>query len=189
MSVTYSDMIELGTEAPGFDLPAANPEVDEMGGARRSLSDFAGATALVVVFTCNHCPYARHVEPAMIAMAGAYAPRGVRFVAVSSNDPAQYPEDSFESMAARAREKGYPFPYLFDETQEVARAYGAVCTPDVFVFDGDRRLRYRGRFDETRPGQGEATGRELAAALDQLLETGRVQGEQFPAMGCNIKWK
>lgn len=188
MAVTYSKMIELGMQAPAFELPAANPDVED-GGPTRSLDDYADAEALVVVFTCNHCPYARHVEDALIRTARAYEARGVRFVAISSNDPEAYPEDSFESMAARARAKNYPFPYLFDESQEVARAYGAVCTPDFFVFDRDRVLVYRGRFDETRPGQGTATGRDLRAALDQLLDTGEVTVEQFPSMGCNIKWK
>jgi peroxiredoxin len=187
--VIRSEMVELGGAAPPFDLPAANPEVDRGGAAHRRLDDYAGAEALVVAFTCNHCPYARHVEAALISVARDYAARNVQVVAVSPNDPAQYPEDSFASMAARARAQGYPFPYLYDESQDVARAYGAVCTPDLFVFDRDRRLVYRGRLDETRPGAGTATGRELRAALDQLLETGAVTLEQYPAIGCNIKWR
>lgn len=189
MSVTYSEMLELGIQAPLFDLPAANPDVNHDSGPRRSLDDFAEAEVLVVVFTCNHCPYAKHVENALIRTALTYAERGVAFVAISSNDPDQYGEDSFESMARRAREKSYPFPYLFDEKQEVARAYRAVCTPDFFVFDSDRKLAYRGRFDETRPGRGEATGTDLITGIDELLETGEVTIEQRPSMGCNIKWK
>lgn len=189
MSVTYSEMLDLGIQAPSFDLPAANPEVNRDAGPRRRLDDFAEADVLVVVFTCNHCPYAKHVESALIETASTYAEKGVAFVAISSNDPDQYSEDSFDSMARRAREKGYPFPYLFDEKQEVAQAYRAVCTPDFFVFDSDRKLVYRGRFDETRPGRGEATGTDLTTAIDQLLTTGEVTIEQRPSMGCNIKWK
>ena len=188
MAVTYSQMIELGMEAPAFDLPAANPDVDDAGDATRSLGDYDEAEALVVVFTCNHCPYAKHVEEALIAMADAYAERGVQFIAICSNDAERYPSDSFESMARRAQARDYSFPYLRDDTQEVARAYGAVCTPDFFVFDEDRRLVYRGRFDETRPNQGEAHGSDLRAALDQLLDEGEVTADQHPSMGCNIKW-
>lgn len=187
MAVTYSEMMSLGVSAPTFNLPAANP--DETGGRHWSLDDFADADVLAVVFTCNHCPYAVHVEDALIRTANRYASEGVAFVAISSNDPQQYPDDSFESMARRAGEKSYPYPYLFDETQEVARAYGAVCTPDFFVFDADRKLVYRGRFDETRPGMGTATGNDLTAAIDQLLGAGEVTIEQRPSMGCNIKWK
>lgn len=189
MAVTYSQMTALGAEAPPFDLPAANPDVDDITRATRRLDDYADADALVVVFTCNHCPYAVHVEDALMEVARAYQERGVPFVAISSNDPVQYPEDSFEHMARRAQQKGYPFPYLYDESQEAARAYGAECTPDFFVYDRARRLVYRGRFDETRPGLGAPTGRELCQALDQLLDTGEVAMEQYPSIGCNIKWK
>ena len=189
MSVTASDTASLGTPAPGFELPATNPSVDAAGGERRSLADYAGADVLVVVFTCNHCPYAKHVEDALIQAARDYEERGAQFVAISSNDAAQYPEDTPEKMAERAQAKTYPFPYLYDETQEVAKAYGAVCTPDVFVYDQDRRLAYRGRIDETRPNRGEATGATLRQALDELLESGTVQAEQAPSVGCNIKWK
>lgn len=187
MAVTYSEMMALGVDAPPFDLPVANPDAES--GTHCGRDDFADATVLVVVFTCNHCPYAKHVEDALIRTANRYADEGVALVAINSNDPQQYPDDSFHSMATRAQEKSYPFPYLFDDTQEVARAYGAVCTPDFFVFDSDRKLAYRGRFDETRPGQGTATGKDLMAAIDQLLESGEVTVEQRPSMGCNIKWK
>ncbi|MEX0746759.1 MAG: thioredoxin family protein [Rhodothermales bacterium] len=187
MSVAYSEMIELGTHAPPFELPAANPSVD--GKAMRSLDDFADAKALVVVFTCNHCPYARHVEEVLIKMACEYESHHVKFVAISSNDPDQYPDDSFESMSRRAVERNYPFPYLFDESQDVALAYGAVCTPDVFVFNRERELVYRGRIDSTRPGSGTASGDELRAAITELLEKGVVTVPQLPSMGCNIKWK
>lgn len=189
MSATYSEMTKLGMKAPNFDLPIANPSVDDRDAEKRSLDDYDDGDALVVVFTCNHCPYARHVEKRLIETASAYEQRGVRFVGINSNDPSQYPDDSFEAMAQRAEAQGYSFPYLFDETQEVARAYGAACTPDFFVFDRHRKLVYRGRYDETRPGKGTPTGGDLHAALDELLETGDVTIDQLPSIGCNIKWK
>ncbi len=182
-------MMELGQTAPSFSLPAANPEVDDRGGDVRSLDDYDDAEALVIVFTCNHCPYAKHVEDKLIDVARMYQKRGVQFIGICSNDPERYPADSFERMAERAEEKDYPFPYLQDESQEVAQAYEAACTPDFYVFDADRTLVYRGRFDETRPNHGESHGRDLRQALDELLEDGEVKVEQKPSMGCNIKWK
>ena len=189
MAITYSQMTELGIEAPPFDLPAANPQVDDIDRATRRLDDYADAGALVVVFTCNHCPYAIHVEETLLEVARAYQERGVPFVAINANDAEHYPDDSFENMARRAQQKGYPFPYLYDASQDVARAYGAECTPDFFVYDRARRLVYRGRFDETRPGQGLPTGHDLRQALDQLLDTGEVTMEQYPSIGCNVKWR
>ncbi|HEX7069233.1 MAG TPA: thioredoxin family protein [Rhodothermales bacterium] len=189
MARTYSLMNELGTPAPDFDLPVANPDASPIGRERVRLADFDRAQVLVVVFTCNHCPYAQHVEDTFIAMAREYADRGVSFVAISSNDPSNYPDDSFESMAARAREKSYPFPYLFDESQQAALAYGAVCTPDPFVYDEDRKLVYRGRFDASRPGMGSSTGKDLREAIDRVLAGELPPESQFPSMGCNIKWK
>ena len=190
MALAYSDMLPLGTAAPDFDLPAANPEADGRGGARRTLADFADAEALVVVFTCNHCPYAQAVEDRLIALARDVD--GVAVVAINPNDPTRYPDDSFEAMAARSRAHDYPFPYLFDETQAVARAYDAACTPDFYLFDGGadgaRRLVYRGRLDDGRPGQ-EPTTHELRDAIGQLLATGEVTVEQVPSMGCSIKWR
>jgi peroxiredoxin len=189
MAVTESIMMELGRQAPSFSLPAANPDVDERGDDTRSLADYDDAEVLVVVFTCNHCPYAKHVEDELIDVAREYRERGVQFVAICSNDPENYPDDDFESMAERAQAKDYPFPYLQDESQEVAKAYEAACTPDFYVFDDDRRLTYRGRFDETRPDDGEPHGGDLRQALDELLDDGTVTMEQKPSMGCNIKWK
>lgn len=189
MALTHSTMSRLGTDAPAFDLPVANPSVDDRSGGTRSLSDFDEAKALVVVFMCNQCPYVVHIEAALGAVARTYQQRGVAFVGISANDVAQYPQDGFDKMAERAEQRGYPFPYLYDASQDVARAYGAVCTPDFFVYDADRRLVYRGRFDETRPGQGTATGADLSQALDEWLATGEVSIEQVPSMGCNIKWK
>lgn len=181
--------MDLGHPAPDFSLPAANPGVDDRGGEARSLGDYDHAEALVVVFMCNHCPYVKHVEDALLEVAREYQSRGVQFVGICSNDAERYPDDSFENLAKRAREKDYPFPYLYDESQEVAQAYEAACTPDFYVFDQDRTLAYRGRFDETRPNQGEADGNDLRQALDELLETGTVSMDQAPSMGCNIKWK
>ena len=189
MAITYSQMTELGVEAPPFDLPAANPQVDDIDRATRRLDDYADAGALVVVFTCNHCPYAVHVEETLLEVARAYQERGVPFVAINANDAEQYPDDSFENMARRAQQKDYPFPYLYDASQDVARAYRAECTPDFFVYDRARRLVYRGRFDETRPGQGLPTGHDPRQALDQPLDTGEVTMEQYPSMGCNVKWR
>ncbi|MCS3698294.1 thioredoxin family protein [Salinibacter ruber] len=189
MALTESTMMDLGQSAPDFSLPVANPEVDDRGDAQRSLADYDEADALVVVFMCNHCPYVQHIEGALIDVAQEYQNRGVQFVGICSNDPERYPDDSFDNMAERAREKGYPFPYLQDETQEVATAYKAACTPDIYVFDDDRALAYRGRFDDTRPDGDEAHGDDLRQALDELLADGAVTMEQAPSMGCNIKWK
>lgn len=189
MAVTESTMMELGHPAPDFSLPAANPEVDDRGDERRALTDYDDADVLVVVFMCNHCPYVKHIEDALLDVAREYQERGVQFVGICSNDPERYPDDSFDRMAERAREKEYPFPYLHDETQEGAQAYEAACTPDIYVFDEDRRLAYRGRFDETRPDKGTPHGGDLRRALDELLEAGEVTMEQHPSMGCNIKWK
>ena len=189
MAVTESTMMELGHPAPEFSLPAANPEVDEHGDDLRSLSDYDDADALVVVFMCNHCPYVKHIEDALLDVARTYQERGVQFVGICSNDPERYPDDSFDNMAERAREKDYPFPYLQDETQEVAAAYEAACTPDIYVFGDERTLAYRGRFDDTRPDGADAHGGDLRQALDELLSTGEVTMEQAPSMGCNIKWK
>lgn len=188
----YSHSIELGAPAAPFDLRIANPGVDGRTGERRCLEDFAEASVLVVVFMCNHCPYAQHVEDTLIRLARHYADRGVQFVFISSNDPEAYPEDSFENMAIRAQEKDYPFPYLYDETQEVAKSYDAQCTPDLYVYrneGGTFLLRYHGRIDETRPGQGVSTGKDLERALEGLLSGGELTFEQYPSMGCSIKWR
>lgn len=189
MARTFSLPVELGHKAPDFELPAANPEAAPEKRTQVRLADYDDADVLVIVFTCNHCPYAQHVEDTLIRLARTYESRGVRFIAISSNDPATYPDDSFESMARRATEKRFPFPYLFDESQQVALAYGAVCTPDPFVFDRDRRLVYHGRVDSSRPGMGTSTGDDLQRAIDLALAGKEPMGDQFPAMGCNIKWK
>lgn len=185
MALTYSTMVALGSKAPAFTLPAVNRK----GGEMKSLEDYTDGRALVIIFMCNHCPFVVHVEDALLSVARTYQKRDVRFVGISSNDARQYPQDSFESMALRASRKGYPFPYLYNESQETARNYDAVCTPDIFVYDSDQRLVYRGRFDETRPGMGVAHGGDLCRALDELLDSGSITMEQHPSIGCNIKWK
>lgn len=182
-------MLQLGRSAPPFSLPCANPDVDDRGGDTRSLADYEDAEVLVVVFMCNHCPYVKHIEDELLAVAREYQTRDVQFIGICANDAERYPDDSFEKMGERAREKNYPFPYLQDETQDVAQAYEAACTPDFYVFDNDRTLVYRGRFDETRPNQGEPHGADLRKALDELLREGEITVEQKPSMGCNIKWK
>ena len=179
--------IALGTAAPVFDLKIANPWVDTLNAPTREISHYAGP--LVVVFTCNHCPYAIHIQDALVEVASIYMAKGVNFVAINSNDPVHYPADSFEKMAERARDIGLPFPYLFDATQNVAKAYKATCTPDLFVFDGQHKLVYSGRFDETRPGRGQAHGGDLRNALDALLDHGNAVNMQLPSIGCSIKWK
>ncbi len=178
-----STMLPLGTEAPGFSLPDTD-------GRTVALDDFRGAPALLVVFLCNHCPYVKHLRAAIADVARRYADKGVATVGISSNDPEQYPEDSPEAMAREKEEAGYPFPYLYDASQEVARAYRAACTPDFFLFDGERRLVYRGQFDASRPRNDvPVTGQDLRAALDAVLEGRAVPSEQVPSIGCGIKWR
>jgi len=183
MARTPSTMLELGTVAPPFSLP----EVD---GGTVSIDDLADAPALLVMFICNHCPYVKHVRHELARIGREYGERGVAIVAISSNDVEAYPDDSPERMREEKRAAGYTFPYLYDETQEVARAYHAACTPDFFLFDRDRRLVYRGQLDDSRPGNDvPVTGRDLRAALDAVLAGKPVSPEQRPSLGCNIKWK
>ena len=183
MVMTASTMLPLGTEAPEFTLPDAE-------GNLVSLSDFDDAGALVVVFMCNHCPFVKHVIDGFVKLAKEYQARGVAAVGINANDVSEFPEDRPEKMAQFAREKGFTFPYLYDETQDVAKRYRAACTPDFFVFDENRRLVYRGQMDDSRPGsQVPVTGTDLRAALDAVLEGRPVPEEQRPSMGCNIKWK
>jgi peroxiredoxin len=183
MVMTASTMLPLGTEAPDFALPDAK-------GNLVSLSDFEGTRALVVVFMCNHCPFVKHVINSLAKLAKEYQSRGVAFVGINANDVSEFPEDRPEKMAEFAREKGFTFPYLYDETQDVAKRYRAACTPDFFVFDEKRRLVYRGQMDDSRPGSNvPVTGADLRAALDAAREGEAVPGEQKPSMGCNIKWR
>jgi peroxiredoxin len=179
-----SQMLPLGTEAPDFALP------DVVTGETVKLADLSDARALLVMFICRHCPYVRHVRPGLAQLGRDHADTGLAIVAISPNDPVTYPEDAPESLAEEAREAGYTFPYLFDGTQEVAKAFHAACTPDFFLFDDGRRLVYRGQFDDSRPNSGKPlTGADLRAAIDAVLEGQPVSGDQRPSVGCSIKWR
>ncbi len=183
MVQTLSKMLSLGTKAPSFRLP--DPQ-----GKWISSDDFAGAPALLVAFICNHCPYVQHIRPRFAELAREYQARGVAIVAVNSNDVQSYPDDRPEKMAEEIQQVGYTFPYVYDETQEVAKAYQAACTPDFFLFDKNRLLVYRGQFDDSRPSNGQPiTGADLRAALYAVLEGRPVSTNQKPSVGCNIKWK
>ena len=183
MALTPSTMLELGTTAPAFRLP-------DLDGRTVEPSDFANAPALLVMFICPHCPYVKHVRAELARVGREYQERGVGIVAIMSNDVGQYPQDGPDGMQAEKQDAGYVFPYLFDETQEVAKAYRAACTPDLYVFDGARRLVYRGQLDDSRPGNGvEVSGRDLRAALEAVLADRPVDTEQRASVGCNIKWK
>jgi peroxiredoxin len=180
---TQSSMLALGTPAPPFALP------DPVTGATVALGDLTGR-ALVVVFVCNHCPYVRHVAAGLAELGTDMTARGVAMVGISSNDVATYPQDGPGQMAQEARRHGWTFPYLYDETQEVARAYSAACTPDTFVFDGERRLVYRGQLDNSRPGNGKpVTCADVRAAVDAVLAGRPVDPDQRPSIGCSIKWR
>jgi peroxiredoxin len=182
MALTPSTMLPLGTKAPAFHL-------QNVDGRMVSLGDFKSAPALLVIFMCNHCPFVKHVADGLAQLAREYQAKGVAVVGISSNNPATHPADSPEQMVHEAENRGYTFPYLFDETQEVAKAYQAACTPDFYVFDKNQRLVYRGQMDDSRPDSGiPVTGRDLRAALDATL-TGKPAAEkQKPSIGCNIKW-
>lgn len=173
-------MVKLGSVAPYFNLP-------DTFGKNLSIEDF-DSELLVIVFTCNHCPYAKAVEDRLIKLGKEYK-NDVDFVLISSNDSENYPEDSPKKMAERHAEKGYPFPYLFDETQEIAKAYSAVCTPDIFLYNGDRKLEYRGRIDDNWQNPEQVEREELKMAIEAALNGKTVDFEQKPSMGCNIKWK
>ena len=184
MAATPSNMIPIGADAPDFQLP------DTVSGKSLSLADVKGEKGTVVLFICNHCPYVLHINDKLVEVAKEYHSKGLGFVAISSNDAENYPQDGPDRMKEHAAEVGYPFPYLYDETQEVAKAYQAACTPDLYVFDSDLHCTYRGQFDDSRPKNGQpATGVDLKQALDCLLEGRLVPEEQYPSMGCNIKWK
>ena len=182
MSATPSTMTELGRKAPEFALP------DVLTGQTVALGDFAGRKALLVMFICKHCPYVLHVKPALIELARDYSGRPLGIVAISSNDAERYPDDAPERLAEMARE--FSFPLLYDETQNVAKAYRAACTPDFFLFDANHHLAYRGQLDDSRPGNTKRrTGRDLRAAMDAVLAGQPVNPDQRASVGCNIKWK
>lgn len=179
-----STMLPLGTPAPEFRL------TDAVSGKVYSLKDFADSPVLVVMFICNHCPFVKHIQAELALLARDYQPAGVAFVAINSNDPQTYPDDAPDKMAAIAKSAGYGFPYLFDETQAVAKAYRAACTPDFYVFDSKRKLAYRGQLDDSRPKSDiPVTGHDLRTAIDSVLAGRQASESQKPSVGCGIKWK
>ena len=184
MSATESTMLPLGTLAPKFML------VEPSTGQIRSLDELKSEKATLVMFICNHCPFVKHVNPQLVALANDYLPQGVSIIAISSNDVESYPDDSPIKMAETAQRLGYPFPYLYDDTQDVARAYHAACTPDFFLFDGTMKLVYRGQLDSSRPSNSiPVDGSDLRRAIDAVLADKKVDEHQQPSIGCNIKWK
>jgi peroxiredoxin len=181
--LTASTMLPLGTTAPDFRLPDTT-------GAIVGLGDFSSAPALLIAFICNHCPYVKHIRSGWAAFAREYQAKGLAIIGINSNDADEYPEDSPKKMVDEARTAGYVFPYVYDDTQAVAKAYRAACTPDFFLFDSRRRLVYRGQFDDSRPGNNApVTGKDLRAACDAVLDGRAVPATQRPSAGCNIKWK
>lgn len=184
MAKTPSNMLALGTEASHFSL--LNPVLNK----HQSLSSLKGKKGTVIVFSCNHCPFVHHIEDQLIALAHLYQASGIEFVVINANDSEAYPQDAPEHMIQRAKDKAYPFPYLFDDTQDTARVYQAACTPDFYLFDPNNRLVYRGQMDDSRPGNNvPVTGESLVLAMDALLEGKAIDSHQQPSLGCNIKWK
>lgn len=184
MAATPSNMIPLGTPAVPFALP------DAVSGKTVSLEDFRDAKAVVIMFICNHCPFVKHLHRGFLDLQKDYLDKGVAILAISSNNVATHPDDSPEKMKEEAARVGYRFPYLYDESQDVAKAYKAACTPDFYVFDGQMKLAYRGQFDDSRPGNDvPVTGKDIRAALDAVLAGKPAPEEQRPSLGCNIKWK
>ncbi len=184
MAATETIQIPLGFPAPDFSLP------DTVSGRTLSFSDVRGKNATVVLFICNHCPYVIHVKEELARLACEYMPKGIGFAAISSNDISRYPDDAPDKMKTFAEESGFPFPYLYDERQDTARAYFAACTPDISIFDSGDRCVYRGQLDDARPKNDKpVTGKDVRAALDSLLNGEPVNPIQIPSIGCNIKWK
>lgn len=184
MARTPSNMLALGTKAPNFNL------VDTVTGTQKSLKEVKGEKGTVIMFICNHCPFVVHVNPEISKLGREYQSKGIGFVAISSNDVVNYPDDAPHLMKQKAEKEGYTFPYLYDETQEVAKAYDAACTPDFYLFNGSLDLVYRGQLDDSRPGNGlQLTGADLRKAMDALLDGTAISREQKPSIGCNIKWK
>lgn len=184
MSDTHSNMVPLGSFAPNFYL------LDTVSQQYKSLEGLKGQQATVVMFICNHCPFVQHINNCLVNLAVDYQTKGVKFIAISSNDIENYPQDSPIFMKYQALKLNYPFPYLFDETQEIAKAYDAACTPDFYIFDENLKLVYRGQFDNSRPNNGiPVTGNDIKKTLDNLLKGLPVDGNQKPSIGCNIKWK
>ncbi len=185
MAETLSTMaMELGETAPNFDLP------DVISGKNKTLAELKSDQATVVMFICNHCPFVKHVQDELVKLANDYIPKGISFIAISSNDVVNYPEDSPEEMKRLAERLNFPFPYLYDESQDVAKAYRAACTPDFFIFDKNLKCVYRGQLDDSRPGNNiPVTGKDIREALDAILAGKEVNPNQKPSIGCNIKWK
>jgi peroxiredoxin len=184
MAETPSNMLPLGTKAPDFSLP------DTVQNRIISLTDVASKTATVIMFICNHCPYVKLIQNKIVEVADSYQKQGISFIAINANDAEKYPADNPDNMKKNAEHLGFSFPYLYDESQEVARAYQAACTPDFYIFDRDLHCVYRGRFDSATPGNGHAvTGNELCNALDALLAGDIIAQDQQASVGCNIKWK
>lgn len=184
MAKTYSSMLPLETQAPNFTL--FNPLAQQ----KQALSELRSNTGTVIVFMCNHCPFVKHILPTLLSVADLYIEKGFTFIAINSNDVNSYPDDSPAHMADLAKQLQFPFPYLFDDTQDVARSYQAACTPDFYLFDGQLKCVYRGRFDAATPGNSiPVTGNDLTLAMDRLLKKQLPPDEQHPSMGCNIKWK
>jgi peroxiredoxin len=184
MALTETIPLDLGFEAPHFDL------ADPVNGGFKSLTDLKGENGTVVMFICNHCPFVIHIRAKLVELATHYQARGIAFIAINSNDVANYPDDSPEKMKEMALEHAFPFTYLFDETQAVARAYNAACTPDFSVFDSSLKCIYRGRLDDSTPGNGKPiTGTDLSQSLDLLLADKPQLSSQWPSLGCSIKWK
>jgi thiol-disulfide isomerase/thioredoxin len=184
MVAVHSNMFPLGKQAPDFKL------LEVTSGQFKSLNELKSDKATVIMFICNHCPYVKHINEELVRLYSDYASRGISFIAISSNDVEKYPDDSPEQMKLTASAVGYSFPYLYDETQAVARAYEAACTPDFYIFDGQLACVYRGQLDDSRPkNDSVVTGKDLRAALDQLLAGQAVNPDQRPSIGCNIKWK
>ena len=184
MARTPSKMLPLGTKAPQFKLP------DTVSGKILDLTGLKGDQGTLIMFICNHCPFVKHVNATLVRLAKEYEPKGLSFIAISSNDVENYPQDHPEKMKETARQEGYSFPYLYDESQQVAMDYDAACTPDFYLFDAELKLVYRGQLDDSRPGNGiPPTGRDLVAAMRNLLAGEPIGVEQKPSIGCNIKWK
>ena len=184
MAETPSTMLPLGTVAPSFTLP------DTVSDTMLSLEELKSPVATVIMFICNHCPFVKHVNQELVRLANDYQPGKVSFIAISSNDIENYPQDGPDKMKETAASEGYPFPYLLDETQQVARNYQAACTPDFYIFDSELRLVYRGQLDGSRPGNDlPVTGEDLRGALDAILSGNEVSSRQLPSIGCNLKWK
>ena len=184
MARTPSNMLPLGTKAPDFSL------LDTVSDKFLSLYDVKGEHGTVILFICNHCPFVIHVNSELVAIAKTYQSKGIAFIAISSNDVENYPQDGPHKMKVHAKTEGYPFPYLYDETQDVAKAYDAACTPDLYLFNSELKLVYRGQLDDSRPGNGiPLTGNDLKHALDCLIKGKENTAPQKPSIGCNIKWK